>query len=394
MENFPAKLTKKLTDREAVNALRTLREPQVLVDFCSNDYLGLARNEGVYSWAGQLLSETGQPHNGATGSRLLTGNHVLNHSLEAYLEQRFGAPALVFNSGYDANLGFFSSVPQRGDVVLYDERVHASIRDGIRLGQAKAYKFSHNNLDALQRMAIQHRAALNTVAGGKEDRAEVYVVTESVFSMDGDSPDLAGLAALCREHGCRLVVDEAHAIGVCGPEGNGLLQAYGLHKEAFARILTFGKALGAHGAAIVGSMELRTFLLNFARSFIYTTALPPHALATLLAAFYYTATPGGRDTLQQLCANIGFFTETLASLGLQPCFTPSRSAIHCCQLPGNSVVREASEHLREKGFDVRPILSPTVPEGSERLRFCLHSYNSKEEILAVLEVLKQLVKGA
>jgi len=392
MEKFPNRLAKKLKARAASNALRTLRGTEDLVDFSSNDYLGFARNKGITSWALQLVSDTDMVRNGATGSRLLSGNHVLYVRLEELLEQVHEGPALVFNSGYDANLGFFSSVPQRSDVVLYDERVHASIRDGISLGLAQNYKFGHNNL-----LDLEHR--LKRVVRGKSNnvadddlRGECYVVTESVFSMEGDSPDLKALVDLCRENGCRLVVDEAHAAGVYGPGGVGLLQELGLHRETFARILTFGKAMGAHGAAIVGDMLLREYLLNFARSFIYTTAMPPHAIATLLAAYHYSATKSGQDRQHQLQGNIGTFLKQVASLELTPYFTPSKSAIHCCLLPGNTRVRQASEKLRTAGYDVRPILAPTVPEGQERLRFCLHSYNTKSQIGEVLDVLAGILR--
>jgi 8-amino-7-oxononanoate synthase len=383
MEDFPHKLAKKLAEREVVNALRTLETSNSAVDFSSNDYLGLAGDKGIYSWAGKLMSGTAVPRNGATGSRLLSGNHSLYKTLEDLLEKLHEAPALVFNSGYDANTGFFSSVPQRGDLVLYDEFVHASIRDGIRMGLAKSYRFSHNNLGELQTLLRREER--------REGPIEVYVVTESVFSMDGDSPDLKSLLGLCRDYGCRLVVDEAHALGVKGFGAEGMMQQMGLHRETFARILTFGKGMGAHGAAIVGSSMLKAYLLNFARSFIYTTAMPPHSIATLLSAYHFMATENGRKRQEELRKNIDFFRQTVIALRLEKYFTEGRSAIHCCLLPGNSQVRQASGHLRQKGFDVRPILSPTVAEGKERLRFCLHSYNTREEIQQVLEQLQLLL---
>jgi 8-amino-7-oxononanoate synthase len=383
MEDFPHMLAKKLAEREVVNALRTLEPSIGEVDFSSNDYLGLAGDEGIYSWAGKLMSGTAVPRNGATGSRLLSGNHSLYKTLEDLLEKLYETPALVFNSGYDANTGFFSSVPQRGDLVLYDEFVHASIRDGIRMGLAKSYRFSHNNLGDLQTLLRRKER--------REGPTEIYVVTESVFSMDGDSPDLKALLGLCREYRCRLVVDEAHALGVKGSGAEGMMQQMGLHRETFARILTFGKAIGAHGAAIVGNSMLKAYLLNFARSFIYTTAMPPHSIATLLAAYHFMATENGRKRQVELRKNIDFFRQTVIALRLEKYFTEGQSAIHCCLLPGNTQVRQASGHLRQNGFDVRPILSPTVAEGKERLRFCLHSYNTREEIQQVLEQLQLLL---
>lgn len=381
MGKFPDKLDKMLYDRTSANSLRKLSTPDGLVDFSSNDYLGLARQESIYAWAGQIVSDRDMARNGATGSRLLTGNHSLYHALESTLQQLHEASVLVFNSGYDANIGFFSSVPQRSDVVLFDEYVHASIRDGIRLGIARAYKYKHNDIGHLSEMLHRH-----TKVG-----SEVFVVTESVFSMDGDSPDLEAMTALCTEHNALLVVDEAHALGICSTGAKGLLQELGLHNRTFARILTFGKALGSHGAAIAGSARLKEFLLNFSRSFVYTTALPPHTLGTLLAAHRFIDTDGGKQKQSELRDLIDFFRKTVESLELGQCFTNNNSAIHCCIIPGNTRVKEASERMRQQGFDVRPILSPTVPEGRERLRFCLHSFNTKNEIHQVLAELDQFV---
>ena len=381
MEQFPQKLALKLSERDASDSLRRLSEGNGLVDFSSNDYLGLARSEGIYAWAGQLVSDRDMTRNGSTGSRLLTGNHCLYEILEDLLNKLHHGNSLMFNSGYDANIGFFASVPQRGDKVFYDEKIHASIRDGIRIGLAKGYKFQHNNLEHLRTLLDR-----TTLPG-----TERFVVTETVFSMDGDTPDLEGLVSLCRQYKCRLVVDEAHALGVMAEKGMGLLQQRGLHDDAFARILTFGKAFGAHGAAIVGELHLREYLLNFARSFIYTTAMPPHSVATLLASHHFMATGTGRQKYQELQELINYFRQTGDSMQMASYFTDSRSAIQCCLLPGNSKVKEVSRLLKGEGFDVRPILSPTVPEGTERLRFCLHSFNSKIEIRQVLELLHQYV---
>lgn len=392
MEDFPQKLAEKLAERKNADALRSLKEAPGLVDFSSNDYLGLAGNEGIYSWAGQLVAGASGVLNGATGSRLLTGNHELYTRLEALLERLHGAPALVFNSGYDANMGFFASVPQRGDIVFYDEYAHASIRDGIRMGLARSYKFSHNDLEGLEAQIKRNTREPGIKSEGRINPAEVYVVTESVFSMDGDSPDLSAIVKLCKTFGCRLVVDEAHALGVHGKGAVGMLQELGLQGQVFARIITFGKALGAHGAAIIGGQLLKDYLLNFARSFIYTTALSPHSVATLLAAHHFIATESGFDKQRELRENIGIFRKALSTLNLEKYFIASNSPIHCCLIPGNSIVKQASEELRQKGYDVRPILSPTVPQGQERLRFCLHSFNTRAQMENALETLQSILE--
>ncbi|MEJ1221247.1 aminotransferase class I/II-fold pyridoxal phosphate-dependent enzyme [Sediminicola sp. 1XM1-17] len=375
MDKFPQKLSQKLAERAASNALRKLTISNNPIDLSSNDYLGFARDARIFDQASKVLEERSFKHNGATGSRLLSGNSALYEALENDLAIFHDCEAaLVFNSGYDANLGLFSSVPQRGDIILYDELVHASIRDGLGKGNAKAFKFKHNDLADLKKVMELNRPATHT--------GEVYVVTESVYSMDGDRPDLVGFVQLCKDHKCRLIVDEAHAVGVFGSSGAGLVQELGLQAQVFARIVTFGKALGCHGAAILGGNILKQYLVNFARSFIYTTGVPPHSLATVLVSYQELARTAH---LAKLRENISFFREQLAHHGLD--FIESTSAIHCCIVPGNDRVKEIAQQLQEKGFDVKPIVSPTVKEGEERLRFCLHAYNTKTEIAEVLRLL-------
>ena len=375
MQQFPEKLRKKMEERNKENALRKLPEPRALVDLSSNDYLGFAQDETLFDKAHQLLVARGLKVNGATGSRLLSGNHSLYDEAEAMLCEVYDAEAaLIFNSGYDANIGFFSSVPQRGDVILYDEYIHASIRDGITMSLAKGYKFGHNDLDDLKKVLKQVRS-----------NGEVYVVTESVFSMDGDSPALDLISKYCDDNRLHLVIDEAHAVGVFG---NGLVSQLGLTVRTVTRIITFGKAFGCHGAAILGSNTLKNYLVNFARSFIYTTGLPPHSVAAIMTAHHIFTTSTAPQQLQE---NIERFLQKVKELDLHEQFIASCSAIQCIVIPGNDKVKEVSQRLHGQGFDVRPILSPTVAEGQERLRFCLHSFNSKEEIEEVLHLLATFV---
>ncbi|WP_422083156.1 aminotransferase class I/II-fold pyridoxal phosphate-dependent enzyme [Ulvibacterium sp.] len=371
----------KLLKRKEDSYIRNLAEPLDLVDFTSNDYLGFARNKTIFSNAFELLKERGVTSNGATGSRLLSGNHGLYMKLEEILaEFHEVSSALVFGSGYDANVGFFSSVPQRGDFVFFDELIHASIRDGIKMGNAKSYKFKHNDLEDLRDRCLSK-------SNRSTDETEIYIVTESVFSMDGDSPDLRKLSSFCIQNGFNLIVDEAHAIGVFGEMGKGKVDELGLQKEIFARMITFGKALGCHGAAILGSSELKSYLVNFARSFIYTTALTPHSVATIIEAYHYLISPKGVNSTQKLRENIDYFKDRVHVNGLDSFFVPSHSAIQSCILPGNQHVGSIAKNIQHTGFDVKPIFSPTVPKGRERLRFCLHSFNTKTEIEKSLEIL-------
>jgi 8-amino-7-oxononanoate synthase len=204
--------------------------------------------------------------------------------------------------------------------------------------------------------------------------------------MDGDSPNLKALAKFCVDENCFLVVDEAHATGIFG-EGRDLVCQLGLEELVFARIITFGKAMGCHGAAILGSIDLKKYLINFSRSFIYTTALPPHSVATILASYQYLGSKGS-ELLKKLFKNIQYFKEQIRLLDLTDSFIESDSAIQCALVKGNEKVKALATKLQEEGFDVKPILSPTVKEGSERLRFCLHTYNTKEEISRVLHLVQ------
>ena len=377
---LPKSLQQKLNQRKANNALRKLPVANDYIDFASNDYIGFAKSETIFHEIHQFLLDKNCKVNGATGSRLLSGNHTLYNEAEEYISKFHKVEAaLIFNSGYDANVGFFSAVPQRNDIILYDELCHASIRDGIQMSHAKAYKFQHNDFEDLGRLLQRCQT----------EPVEVYIVTESVFSMDGDCPNLEQLTNLSEKYGAYLVVDEAHALGVFGEQGEGLVQSLGLEQKVFARIMTFGKGLGCHGAAVLGSKELKSYLLNFARSFVYTTGLSPHSVATILQSYKHLTKE--KEVLEQLKANIIFFNQQKMRLGLKPMFVYSKSAIQCAIIPGNEKVKNIAEQLQQKGFDVRPILSPTVPEGQERLRFCLHSFNSESEIANVLELLSTFV---
>ena len=378
MKRFPKSLSDRLTQRIESHSLRKLGIPNKLIDFSSNDYLGLSRSEIVFNQTHDYLIESNLKNNGATGSRLLSGNHKLYLETEDCIAQfHQSEAALIFNSGYDANVGFFSAVPQRNDIILYDELCHASIRDGILLSNAKAYKFNHNDFEDLEKIIVRN------------PNATLYIVTESVFSMDGDCPNMEELVALSDKYNCFLVIDEAHALGVFGENGEGLVQMLGLENHIFARIMTFGKGLGCHGAAILGSEELKSYLVNFARSFIYTTGLSPHAVAAILVA--YQSLGSDKKSIHELKQNIIYFNQQLVLMGLKQLFVRSKSAIQSAIIPGNENVKSIAVELQKNGFDVKPILSPTVPEGQERLRFCLHSFNSKEEIGVVLQLLSKLV---
>jgi len=370
-------LNKKLEERRRDNALRQLRLPEGKVDFCSNDYLGIA-TKGLIGKAMTPLREPaslggsgslGGLRHGSMGSRLLAGNYALVEETERALAKFHAARAgLIFNSGYDANLGVLSCIPQKGDTVLYDSLCHASIRDGIRLSFARAFSFAHNDLVELEKK-------LTLVSGGT-----CFVVTESVFSMDGDLAPLREMAALCRRFNAHLIVDEAHATGIVGPKGEGLVQELGLQEDILARIHTFGKAVGCHGAVVLGSELLRDYLINFSRSFVYTTALPPVSVEAIAAA--YRLLPELSTERERLRRNIVLFRN--ADIGYQRLDSPT--AIQVVVVPGNEAVKKMATRLQQAGLDVRPILSPTVPAGSERLRIVLHAFNTDNDLERLVSV--------
>ncbi len=382
---FPKNLTDKLETRKQNNAVRQLPPPTSNIDFASNDYLGFAKSATIFHQTHQFLIDNHYIENGATGSRLLSGNHPLYERTENHIAQfHQTASALIFNSGYDANVGFFGSVPQKGDFILYDELCHASIRDGIRLSNARSFKYQHNNFEDLERLLTQRQPTTDN-----QQPPTIYIVTESVFSMDGDTPNLEELVKLSEKYEAYIVIDEAHALGVFGDHGEGLVQSLQFQDKVFARIVTFGKGLGCHGAAILGSNELKNYLVNFARSFIYTTGLSPHAIATIYIA--YETLQQDQLSQEELRNNINVFNQQKQLLGLKPLFVRSKSAIQSAIIPGNEKVKNIASRLQQNGFDVRPILSPTVPEGQERLRFCIHSYNTAQEITSLMACLQSLL---
>lgn len=360
-------LLKKLNERQQHNAFRRLLLPNGKTDFCSNDYLGIVHNGLIEKKLREALA--GYKH-GSTGSRLLAGNYPLVEETEKMLATFHAAEAgLIFNSGYDANLGLLSCVPQRGDTILYDYLSHASLRDGIRLSFAQSFSFRHNDLEDLEKR-------LQTATG------TIFVVTESVFSMDGDKAPLTAISALCQQYGVHLIVDEAHGTGVVGAQGEGLVQQLNLQAVCFARIHTFGKAVGCHGAIVLGSERLRNYLINFSRSFIYSTSLPEASVAAIRCAYELFANMHAeRAHLQQL---INTFQQANTSYEKLVSDTPIQIVI----IPGNDQVKKVAGDLQTTGLDVRAILYPTVPAGKERLRIVLHAFNTMNELQGVIDVMK------
>jgi 8-amino-7-oxononanoate synthase len=362
-QNITAKLKKRIDDnayRSLVDFTGKRKNGEYWIDFFSNDYLGLARVD-----FDELHS------NGATGSRLISGNTGYTQQLEKKLAFFLNQPAgLIFNSGFDANLGIFSSIPQRGDTIIYDELCHASIRDGIRLSFANSFAFKHNDLEHLKQRL-------------KQAKGNVYVTIESIYSMDGDEALLTEIVQLCQIYNAFLIVDEAHSAGLYGEKGKGLVNKYGLDDKIFIKLITFGKAYGSHGAIVLSQQRVIEFLINFARSFIYTTALPKHSLKRIEQVVELSKI---MDNVRLNLFNlIAYFKQKAREQKIQ--LIESYSPIQSIVISGNDNVKLVEKHLQKHGFAVKAILSPTVPKGKERIRICLHAHNMKNDIDKLFECL-------
>ena len=364
----PGFLTKRLDALRQTGQFRQLPAERKGVDFWSNDYLG---------FAARIPAPTDIEHI-APGSRLISGNHPGIERLERDIADFHGFPAaLLFGSGYTANLGLLSSVAGRADTVIYDEYIHASLRDGIRLSGATARRNKHNNSDDVAKLL--RRAP----AGGN-----VFVVTESRFSMDGDTAPLTELAALCSAAGAFLIVDEAHSTGLDGRSGRGMVAQLELQQRVFAAVATYGKAPGYHGSAVLGSVALRDYLINFSRPFIFTTGPRPTEIAGLRSV-YELLEKAQPAAFHHLMHNVDTFQRELR--GQLPDITPQDGPIQLVPLPGNDRIMAVEEALLEAGFLVKGIRSPSVRRGAERIRICLHAFNTEAEVKGLVTALAQAV---
>lgn len=321
-------LEERLALREKKGLLRSLKNDEGLIDLTSNDYLGLARKK---------LGNKCLPR-GSTGSRLLTGNCRYYEEVEEKVARYFKADeALIYSSGYAANMGLISSLGRDTDAIFYDLEIHASCHDGMKLSEAACYPFRHNDLDHLEIRLKQSTAQ------------QKFVLVESVYSISGDLAPVKEIADLVKRYGAHLIVDEAHAVGVFQ---EGLSAVY----EPFARVVAFGKAFGVQGGAILGSRTLKEYLVNFSRSFIYSTAPSPSFYAAIESSLEEVEEP--RAALLALMAHYGFKTPVKAF------FVEEAAAL--------------SAFLKEEGIAVRAILPPTAKKPC--LRICLHAFNTRDEV--------------
>jgi 8-amino-7-oxononanoate synthase len=342
------------------------------LDFASNDYLGFVASPELRAAASGAVLR-GVPV-GAGGSRLLRGNHAEHEALEKAAAAYFGVEsALYFGSGFAANLTLFATAPQRGDLVVYDEWIHASVHDGLRRCRAEVASARHNCARSIDEAIVRWRASGGT--------GRVWMVVESLYSMDGDGPDLAELDALARRWEAVLVIDEAHATGVLGPQGRGraaLLEG----RENVVTVHTCGKALGTAGALVCGPRILKEFLVNRGRAFIFSTAPSPLVAAVTRSAITLCGqSDGRRERLQGLVRCAERAAERYCGL------KASGSHIVPVILGEDRVAVEMAAQLRAQGFDVRAIRPPTVPVGSARLRVALTLNVDKAAVEGLFEAL-------
>ncbi|RAH42174.1 aminotransferase class I/II-fold pyridoxal phosphate-dependent enzyme [Aspergillus brunneoviolaceus CBS 621.78] len=394
-------LRQTLHQRARNNTLRKLTLPAPnATDFSSNDFLSLSTNPLYRRRYLHHLTTLPPSHPLASGgSRLLDGNSASTEALESQLARFHNSDsALLFNSGFDANWGVLSTLPQPNDLILYDEAIHASAHEGMRRSRAsQALAFRHSSPQSLHAVLSAQIQLDPTLRDGSRN---VFVVVESVYSMDGDVAPLTEFVAvvdalLPRGNGY-WVVDEAHATGVCGPKGAGVVQGLGLEGRMYVRVHTFGKALGCHGAVVLCDPDTREYLINYARSLIYTTALGFPFLAAIRTA--YEMLEGGetvelQETLHQ---RIRYLRERLTAI--QPVDATLFTLDHHpgspifslrCALP-----RRLAAACQARGYVVRAILPPTVPAGQERVRVCLHAGNTEDEIDGLVETIVEWLEEA
>ncbi|KAF4295225.1 hypothetical protein KXV22_009289 [Aspergillus fumigatus] len=400
MDSSPPKslresLRQALLRREAKSSRRRLTVlPQSSVDFSSNDFLSLSTSPAFRGRFLDLLHRAPPLYPFASGgSRLLDGNSTYAEELEKFIAEFHSAPSgLLFNSGFDANVGVFSCIPQPGDLIVYDELIHASAREGMRLSRAgKRVPFSHSSPDSLDEVLQSHIAADPLIQRGSRS---VFIAIESIYSMDGDIAPIQDFLRvvdrLLPQGNGYFIVDEAHATGVFGPRGAGVVQSLGVEKRMFIRVHTFGKALASHGAIVLCCPDTRDYLINYARSLIYTTAMGFPFLASIRAAYELLVegqTEPHQTKLQQLVA---YFRDRLAELD-----AGDSAAFQVDHFPTSPIFsvrsrfpRQLAAACQQKGYVVRAIMAPTVPAGRERVRVCLHAGNTMEEIDGLVDTFK------
>ncbi|KAK5686241.1 hypothetical protein LTS10_002357 [Elasticomyces elasticus] len=407
--NLETTISYRLDKRRLSSTIRRLTTtPPNAVDFSSNDFLSLASNDELRQSFLEELAR-GPSNTGSGGSRLLDGNstyaEALEHEIAAFHNARTG---LLCNSGFDANVGLFSCLPQSGDVIIYDEAIHASVHDGMKLSRAgKCVSFAHNDVEALRAVLYDCVAADPAV---KDGRRNVFVAVETVYSMDGDIAPLQAIVNLLNDESVLpasnsyFIVDEAHSNGIYGTRGRGLVSELGLEDQVSVRLHTFGKALAANGAIILCSPLIREYLVNYARPLIYTTFMSFPALAAIKASYGFLETGRAESLARNLMdvlipglhARLLALEQTLSSADDSLAMALLRVPSECPKSAIFSVLtsepKALAAYCQSKGFVVRGIVPPTVPAGTERIRICLHGGNTVQQLDGLVECVRQWVE--
>ena len=412
-----------------------------MIDFSSNDYLGLAhcphQLEKVsleFDSFQHQVKQSSLPLLGATGSRLLSGDSILSQTLEQKLAKiHHREAALLFNSGYDANLSILSSIPLPHDFIIMDELCHNSLIMGIRMGRggggnlnnnnssSHVMMFQHNNVIHLKQMLQMAHEKMQKMSSSNGKDANIIIVVESVYSMDGDVAPLLDIFQLSEEYNASVVVDEAHGLGVYGKTnphnlllrgehsdnntksddddddnrdneggGTGVLAALGLehHPNHLCSVYTFGKAAGCHGAVVVASQTVIDYLINYARPFIYSTALPSHSIITIQCAYDSLMSRSiGEVRRHHVFSLVHLFRQQAIQHNIQVLDSPS--PIQAVIVQSNDICIHVANMLRENGMDVYPIRYPTVKKGEERIRIILHAHNTMEDVMQLMAMLRK-----
>ncbi len=374
-----------LQEREGKNLLRVLPRANFrrggsiyfnskeYIDFCSNDYLGLSEHPRLKEASMEASEKFGTS---SSASRLLSGDLEIYHRLEEKTAEFKGKDsALIFNSGYQANIGIISSLCKKGDVIFSDRLNHASIIDGIILSKVRSFRFDHNNLNHLETLLKKERHKFKNS----------LIVTETVFSMEGDIAPLEELINLKEKYNCEIMVDEAHATGIFGENGSGMVEKKNLANRIDLIMGTFSKGLGSFGAYLACSSETKEFLINTCRSFIYSTALPPSVIAVNLASLDLVREESVRR--RTLLANAEYFRNELDKRGFK---VRGSSQIVPLIIGDSHKAVIASEELNKKGYWILPIRPPSVPAGEARLRFSLTYFHSRRLLQKVIDDIAEI----
>lgn len=368
------------------------QEPKVTVNgkdvilLCSNNYLGLANHPEIKEAAISAIEKYGF---GSGASRLVSGNMELHEELEQRLARFKGTEAaLVFNSGYHANIGIISAIVGRGDIIFSDKLNHASITDGCLLSRARLIRYPHKDVEKLERV-LRETGKDSPVHRFTDSPIRKLIITDGIFSMDGDISPLKELSELADKYNCMLMVDDAHATGVLGSKGKGTSEYFGIDNPNIIQMGTLGKALGCFGAYVVGSRKLIDYLINKARSFIYTTSLPPSVCAASIAAIdILEKEPQIRRNLWD---RIEYFRTGLKNAGIDTMASETQIIPLFIGNANNAV--KISKHLFEKGIFVQAIRPPTVPEGTSRLRITLMATHSWDDLKYAIKTIEDAVKN-